>query len=288
MHLATHLTAAGPRPAALTTDHSSLLDLGHVATDVRSVLARSDVAHEVRQAIENASADAWVPSSSVTLGPPVPNPGKIVCLGRNYAEHAAEGNASVPEHPMYFMKPTTCLIGHGQAITVPTVDECVDYEGELVVVISRAGRNIAKDVALDHVGGYTIGNDVSARTWQRRTSQFAAGKMADGFGPTGPAVVTADEIDDPSNLTITTTLNDTVMQNGSTGDMVFDIATIIADLSSMTTLEPGDLIFTGTPEGVGFARNPPVWMVDGDQVTVEISSLGSLTNPVQGPGLSDR
>jgi len=217
----------------------------------------------------------------VTLRAPVLNPGKIICLGRNYAAHAAEGGAGPPPHPMLFYKPASALLGAGGTIIIPPVTTKVDYEGELAVIIGRRCKQVPPEEALDYVAGYTIANDVSARDLQRRTSQFAAGKMADTFAPLGPALVTRDEIPDPGSLSIKTTLNGQVMQDGTTSHMIFDVPFTISYISQIATLDAGDVILTGTPEGVGFARTPPVFLKEGDVISVEIEGLGILTNQVK-------
>lgn len=227
------------------------------------------------------SAAYSVPMTAVTFLPPVVRPGKVIALGRNYAEHAKEGGAEVPEHPMWFHKTHTSLNGHLQPVIIPPGTSKVDYEGELAVIIGKTCKFVSVEEALDYVAGYAVANDVSARDWQRRTTQFTAGKMVDTFGPLGPALVTKDEIPDVQKLRIRTHLNGQLMQDGHTSDMIFSVAFGIADLSRICTLEVGDVIMTGTPEGVGFARKPPVFMKEGDVVSIEIEGLGTLTNPLK-------
>lgn len=217
----------------------------------------------------------------VTLLPPVLQPGKVVALGRNYAEHAKEGGSEPPEFPMLFHKTAGALLGAGGTIIIPPLTSKVDYEGELAVIIGKTCKQVSPENSLDYVAGYTIANDVSARDLQRRTSQFTAGKMLDTFGPLGPALVTRDEVPDPGNLTIKTRLNGRVMQNGHTGNMIFSVPFTISYISHIATLQVGDVILTGTPEGVGFARTPPVFLKEGDVVEVEIEKLGVLVNPVK-------
>ena len=227
------------------------------------------------------SAAYSVPVTTVTFLPPVVRPGKVIALGRNYAEHAKEGGAEVPEHPMWFHKTHTSLNGHLQPVIIPPGTSKVDYEGELAVIIGKTCKFVSVEEALNYVAGYAVANDVSARDWQRRTTQFTAGKMVDTFGPLGPALVTKDEIPDVQNLRIRTHLNGQLMQDGHTSDMIFSVAFSIADLSRICTLEVGDVIMTGTPEGVGFARKPPVFMKEGDVISIEIEGLGTLTNPLK-------
>ena len=225
------------------------------------------------------SAPPGIQVSEVVLLTPIADPPRIFAIGRNYAEHAKEGKADVPDFPMIFFKPATTLIGAGEDIVVPPSTSKVDWEGELAVVIGTAGKRIAQEDALGYVAGYAVSNDVTARDWQRRTTQFDSGKMFDTFCPLGPAIVTSDEVD-PQNLWITTTVNGTVMQKGSTADMIFPVAQLVSYLSEAVQLLPGDIILSGTPAGVGYARETPVFLHPGDVVSVEISGLGTLTSTV--------
>jgi 2-keto-4-pentenoate hydratase/2-oxohepta-3-ene-1,7-dioic acid hydratase in catechol pathway len=211
---------------------------------------------------------------------PIARPGKVVAIGRNYREHAAELGNEVPAVPILFAKWQTCLIGPGEPIVLPAITRKVDYEGELGVVIGREVRGIGVDDALDAVAGYLCANDVSARDLQRADKQFTRAKSLDTFGPIGPRLVPASEIPDPQRLRLRTLLNGVVMQDGTTADMVFGVRELIAFVAQAITLEPGDLILTGTPSGVGEGRDPQVWLQPGDTVTVEIEGLGELTNPV--------
>jgi len=211
-------------------------------------------------------------------------PANIFCIGKNYREHAAEMDSDAPPRPIVFMKPSTALNHPDQPIRLPACSPQpeVDYEGELAVVIGKAGRDIPQDRALDQVLGYTIANDVSARWWQKQGGggQWVRGKSFDTFCPLGPVLVTADEVPDPQDLTLTTTLNDQVMQQGSTRDMIFPVAELIAFLSQDTTLLPGTVILTGTPAGVGAGRKPPVFLKPGDTVSITLEPIGTLTNTV--------
>jgi 2-keto-4-pentenoate hydratase/2-oxohepta-3-ene-1,7-dioic acid hydratase in catechol pathway len=220
--------------------------------------------------------------AAVKLLPPIPDPPKIICLGLNYADHAKEGGVPIPKDPVLFSKYATALIGHGDAIVLPPVSQEVDYEAELVIVVGQRGRHLTTEQAMEYVAGYTIGHDVSARDWQLKKDgkQWMVGKTFDTFAPTGPVLVTADEVPDPHNLGIRLRLNGQTMQNSNTNQMIFSVSAILAYLSQVFTLEPGDLIFTGTPPGVGFARKPPVYLRPGDVVEVEIDGLGLLRNPV--------
>ena len=211
-------------------------------------------------------------------------PVDIFCIGLNYVRNAQEGNANPPEHPVLFMKSTAALQHPGDPIVLPRKlrSDKVDYECELAVVIGKQCKNVARDQALDYVLGYTCANDVSARDWQIEWggSQWCRGKTFDTFAPLGPCLVTTDEIPDPNQLKIKTILNDQVMQDWSTEDMIFDVPTLIEFLSGSVTLLPGTVILTGTPHGVGGARKPPVFLNPGDTITIEIDQIGALTNPV--------
>ena len=212
-------------------------------------------------------------------------PVAFLCIGLNYRQHVAETNAKIPKFPVLFMKSPGAVQHPGGPILLPThlKSEAVDYEGELAVVIGRRCKNVARADALDCVLGYTCGNDVSARDWQKQFggSQWCRGKTFDTFAPLGPCLVTRDEIPDPGGLRIRTMLNGVVMQDANTREMIFDVPALIEFLSGSMTLLPGTVILTGTPDGVGMARTPPVWLKPGDTVTVEIEGIGQLTNPVR-------
>jgi acylpyruvate hydrolase len=220
------------------------------------------------------------PVSEVEFLAPVPRPGKVVCVGLNYRSHLAEIGEAVPEYPILFHKAATSVIGPGQAIVLPRVSRQVDYEGELAVVIGRRGKYIPEEVALSYVAGYTCANDVSAHDIEFRTSQWTSGKMLDTFCPLGPALVTRDEIPDPGCLRLTTVLNGQTVQEGYTSDMVFPVPFLVSYVSSLATLEPGDVILTGTPAGIGCNRRPQVFLQAGDRVGVRIEGIGTLANPV--------
>lgn len=211
-------------------------------------------------------------------------PTAVLCIGLNYAEHAAEGGRPAPERPVLFMKTPTAVQRPGGPIVLPRRlhSGSVDFEGELAVVIGRACKNVSRADAMTHVLGYTCANDVSARDWQRNGGggQWCRGKTFDTFAPLGPCLVTADELPGVNDLRLTTTVSGQVMQDARTADMIFDVPTLIEFLSASTTLAAGTVILTGTPPGVGFARNPPRWLAAGDEVTVEIEGIGKLTNPV--------
>lgn len=214
--------------------------------------------------------------------PPITNPGKIFCIGRNYAEHAAETGASVPEIPVVFSKFPTALTGHQSEIILPPISQQVDFEAELVVVIGKQGRNIPLEEAMDHVFGYTCGNDISARDWQkgRPGGQWLLGKTFDTFAPLGPTIITKDEIANVHQLEILLELNGNTMQHSNTKNLIFPIDFLISHLSRFCTLQPGDLLFTGTPSGVGTARKPPVYLQPEDQLVVKIDGCNDLENKV--------
>ncbi len=215
--------------------------------------------------------------------PPV-SPCNILALGLNYRKHADETNVSYPEIPIVFIKATTSSVGHMSPIFLPAAGpENVDYEAELAVIIGRKVKNIPPSESMDCILGYTCANDVSARDWQieKQKKQWARGKSFDTFCPLGPYLVTRDEIPDPQNLRIRTILNGSTVQDSNTSDMIFDIPAIVSDLSRSMTLLPGTVILTGTPEGVGFTRKPPLYLQDGDIVTIDIEKIGQLTNPVK-------
>lgn len=227
------------------------------------------------------------PLADIALSAPVPHPSKIVCVGRNYAEHATETGGSVPSEPQLFAKWANAIVGPGEPVRHPMITHALDYEAELVVVIGRRARAVAEDRALEHVLGYMCGNDISARDLQFGDVQWTRGKALDTFAPTGPWIVTEDEIPDPQGLRIRCRVDGEVMQDASTADMIFGVAEIIAFASEAITLEPGDLIFTGTPSGVGVARTPPVFLHPGSRVAVDIERIGVLENPIVGPASED-
>lgn len=216
------------------------------------------------------------------LAPLIPT--DILCIGVNYRAHALESKNEIPKTPLLFIKAGNTLNNPFDAIPLPRLSQQVDYEAELAVVIGKTAKDVSKADALNYVLGYTAANDVSARDWQRDKNlgggQYARGKSFDGFCPLGPALVTKDEILDPNQLRIRTFLNGTVMQDSTTADMIFDVPTIIASLSSTMTLRPGTVILTGTPQGVGMGRTPPVWLKNGDRICVELEKIGWLENPV--------
>ena len=280
-------STAGDRLGALVTSElgERVYDLNELdprlPADILAFLeAGSEALMLAEAAVAAAAPDRSLDPATLQLKAPVPRPGKIICIGQNYLAHAHESNASAPPYPIIFAKYNNTVIAHGEAIVVPPAVQKPDYEGELAVVIGKRGREIPEEQALEYVAGYFPLNDVSARDWQNRTSQWVIGKTPDTFCPMGPALITADEIPDVQNLRIRTVINGEVLQEGHTSLMIFPIAHLIADMSCVMTLEPGDVIATGTPAGIGAARTPPRWLRPGDVVRVEIEKVGVLENPV--------
>ena len=287
MRIATFVHEGQARLGALVTfqDQERVFDLNRLEprlpVDILAFLEGGQAALALaEEALAVAAPEQSLESAAVTLKPPIPRPGKIICIGQNYLAHAHESNASAPPYPIIFAKYNNTVIGHRDPIVVPAAVGQPDYEGELAVVIGRRGRNIPEAEALDHVAGYMPLNDVSARDWQNRTGQWVIGKTPDTFCPMGPALVTAEEIPDVQNLWLRTVIGDEVLQEGHTSLMIFSVAHLIADMSRVMTLEPGDVIATGTPAGIGAARTPPRWLRPGDVVRVEIEMVGVLENPV--------
>ena len=247
--------------------------------DLDALLARGADLEVVGRFLESAPE---ISLSAKMLLPPLRAPGKIVCVGLNYAAHSAEAGYELPAYPTLFARFASSLTGHEAPIVLPTVSEQLDYEGELVAVIGRGGRSIPKEKALDHVAGYSIFNDASIRDYQFKTPQWTIGKNFDHTGAFGPFLVTPDELPPGcKGLSLRTRLNGAVMQEASTSDMMFDVASLVSILSEVMTLSPGDLIVTGTPSGVGYARTPQVFMKPGDVCEVEIEKVGVLRNTVE-------
>jgi 2-keto-4-pentenoate hydratase/2-oxohepta-3-ene-1,7-dioic acid hydratase in catechol pathway len=233
-------------------------------------------------ALADARRNGWlVASSDAYWFAPVPRPGKIVCVGLNYRDHAEEIRLAIPTSPVIFSKFSSCVIAPGEPVVIPPTSEKVDYEAELAVVIGRRATRVAADRAYHHVLGYTTMNDVTARDFQQSDGQWQRSKSCDTFAPMGQAIVTTDEIPDPHVLRITMTLNGVVMQDSHTSQMIFRVPELIEFITSSITLEPGDVIATGTPAGVGVGRKPPVFLKPGDRMEVDIERIGGLGNPIE-------
>jgi 2-keto-4-pentenoate hydratase/2-oxohepta-3-ene-1,7-dioic acid hydratase in catechol pathway len=276
MKLVTFLRPGGlPEPGILQGDQVKPLS-GAGFADVISIIAGGPES----LARAGAAAAPSIPLSSVKLMSPIPRPPKIICVGLNYRDHAIESNMQIPTVPTIFCKFATSVIGPGDTIVLPKASTQPDYEAEFAVVIGKGGRHIPADNWREHVFGYMNLHDVSARDFQLATSQWVMGKTFDTFCPMGPYLATADEIADPHALDISLTLNGEVLQNSNTKNLIFQIPELIRHLSSVFTLEPGDVISTGTPAGVGFARKPPIYLKKGDTVVVKVQGLGELSNPV--------
>jgi 2-keto-4-pentenoate hydratase/2-oxohepta-3-ene-1,7-dioic acid hydratase in catechol pathway len=248
--------------------------------DVLSASARAVIACFV--AAEAADDTISKALSEVKLLPPIGRPPKIICVARNYAEHAKEAGLEISPIPIIFARFANTFVADGDPVIVPSVSTHLDWEGELAIIIGKNtnGRRLRREEAMDYVFGYSIFNDVTVRDYQFRVTQYTAGKNFRASGPFGPVIVTADEIADPHKLDIRTTLNGEVMQFANTETMIYDIPTILEHISDFIDLEAGDVIPSGTPAGVGFKRKPPIFLKDGDRITVEISGIGALSNPV--------
>ena len=239
-------------------------------------------AETLRDVMTRQPTGPAVPVAGLRLLPVIPNPGKIICIGLNYRDHAKEGGNPIPTYPAVFMRTTTSLVAHGQPILRPPVSDKLDFEAELAVVIGRTATRVAAGKALDHVAGYACFNDGSIRDYQRKSTQWTIGKNFDRTGGFGPELVTPDELPEGARgLRITSRVNGAIMQDGNTSDMIFDVATLIEILSEAMTLEPSDVIATGTPAGVGYARTPPLFLGDGDVCDITIDGIGTLSNPIR-------
>ena len=232
------------------------------------------------QIIDQSPTHAVLSTAEIILHAPVPRPGKIICMGHNYNDHIGIDRTTPAEFPNFFCKTANTVIGSGQPIIIPTITDQVDYEAELAVVIGRKTRRVSESEAMDFVAGYTIFNDVSARDYQKRGSQWFLGKSFDTFGPMGPALVTTDEVQDPHDLDLSLSLNGQVMQHSNTGNMIFSISYQISYLSRVMTLEPGDILSTGTPAKTELAKSLPPFMKAGDVVSIQIEGIGMLANPL--------
>lgn len=258
---------AGGAPQAGIVEGSQVRGLG---TDMISICASGQVP---------ATSGPSFELSSVKLFAPIPRPPKLICVGLNYRDHAAESRSEIPKVPTIFNKFTNVVIGPGESIVLPKASRKPDYEAEFTFVIGRGGRHISAANAMDHVFGYTIVNDVSARDFQTATTQWLMGKTFDTFAPMGPWIVTKDEIADPHNLDISLEIGGETLQKSNTRELVFRIPELVEFISTVVTLEPGDVVATGTPAGVGFARRPPRWLKPGEEVIIRIAQIGELRNP---------
>jgi len=255
-------------------DMLGLIKLGrHGKDQIASVLKWLEENESFKQEVE-------VDNTSIEVLAPISNPGKLVCVGNNYMDHCIEQNVEPPKKPMIFSKWASCIVGPNAEVNLPEDSLQVDYEAELAVIIGMEGKNIPKEQALDYVYGYTIINDISARDIQFEDVQWVRGKSYDTFAPLGPAIVTSDEIDDPHNLDIRLTVNGEPLQDSNTKHLIHKIPYIISYLSKGFTFQPGDVIATGTPHGVGVFRNPPVFLKKGDICRIEIEKVGTLENPI--------
>jgi 2-keto-4-pentenoate hydratase/2-oxohepta-3-ene-1,7-dioic acid hydratase in catechol pathway len=275
MKFVTFTESNGPaRPGLLENDE--VIDLSVEFPDLLSIVSGGESA---LLSIEKRSAGR-LPLKSLKLLSPLQNPPRIFCVGLNYRDHAIESKMEIPKVPTIFLKLPSALVGTGAAIQLPAISTQPDYEAEFAAVIGTGGRNIAKEDWEKHIFGYTILNDVSARDIQLATSQWTLGKSFDTFAPLGPAIVTKNEIADPHELSIRLSIDGEVLQDSNTRELIFKLPELIAYISSITPLVPGDIISTGTPAGVGLGRKPQRWLKPGETVTIEIEGLGALVNPV--------
>lgn len=228
-----------------------------------------------------ANSDQKINENTIQYAPAIPNAGKVICVGANYRKHAIESGLAIPEEPIYFAKYANSLSGHREEISVPKMAVEVDYEVELVAVIGKPAKNVSVEAALDYVFGYAVGNDLSVRELQFRSNQWLYGKAIDGFAPLGPYIVTTDEVPNPQTLNLKCWVNGELRQDSNTEDMIFSTAKIISDLSQIMTLQPGDVIYTGTPEGVIMGMDEKNWLKPGDEIVCEIEGLGSLVNKLR-------
>ncbi len=262
----------------------TIVDLRAVDPDLpptlRTLLAAGDDAlARAGRAAASARSDQRYARERVRLRPPIPDPEKILCIGLNYRDHAAEVKLELPQHVTVFAKWNNVLVGDGEPFVIPALSHRVDYEAELAFVIGRRAQQVAEDDAYAYIAGYTCFNDVSVRDYQMRTSQWTMGKNFDTHGPCGPFLVTRDEVPDPQNLRIRTIIGDETLQDSTTANLIFTVPRLLAELSALMTLEPGDMVATGTPAGVGTARTPKRWIKPGERVRIEIEGVGALENP---------
>jgi 2-keto-4-pentenoate hydratase/2-oxohepta-3-ene-1,7-dioic acid hydratase in catechol pathway len=280
MRLATFTHDASQRLGAV--DGDEIVDLAASLPDLpRDMIGLLEAGPEALLAVREAVARGpRLPLSDVRLDAPIARPPKFLAVGLNYADHVAEGGMETPEHPTIFNKQSTCVTGPTSPIHVPRASHVLDYEGELGFVIGRRCRHVSRDAAPDVIAGYLVVNDVSVRDWQLRVPTWTMGKSFDTHGPIGPWIVTSDELRDPHGLRLRTWVNGELRQDSNTKELIFDCFTLVEHLSTAFTLEPGDIVATGTPSGVGIARKPPQLLKAGDVVRIEIEGIGQIENPV--------
>jgi 2-keto-4-pentenoate hydratase/2-oxohepta-3-ene-1,7-dioic acid hydratase in catechol pathway len=280
MKLAT-FTHANRRRIGVVTD-AGVVDLAQAAPELPTTLLGLLEAGPTALLAAHRAAETGtpIPLADVRLEAPISRPPKFLAIGQNYADHVRESGIDTPAHPTVFNKQSTCVIGPGDAIHLPRVSSALDYESELGIVIGRRCRHVSRDDAADVIAGYLVVNDATVRDWQLRVPTWTMGKSFDTHGPIGPWIVTADEIGDPHQLRLRTFVNGELRQDSNTKELIFDCFALIEHLSTAFTLEPGDVIATGTPSGVGIARKPPALLKAGDVVRIEIEGIGSLENPV--------
>lgn len=279
-------TADGVIDVSAAISYTGSQDAGIPNTVMEAIQSGTSGIQSLKQLTEKLAKDkaaldqCLLNESGLELGPCVTHPNKIICVGLNYRKHAEETHAPIPEYPILFNKFNNTLTGHGSQVTLPKVSSKVDYEAELVIVIGQTAKDVSKEDALSYVYGYCNVNDLSARDLQLRTPQWLLGKSCDGFSPLGPYLVTADEVGNPNDLKVQCFVNGEERQNSNTSDMIFHCDEIVSYISQHMTLVPGDIILTGTPEGVvlGYPKEKQVYLADGDEVTIEIEKLGRLTN----------
>jgi acylpyruvate hydrolase len=279
--IALFLAPGNDQPRLGLADGEELIDLGAAAAtrDLTELIGGTPDWNAL--AAKARSSGARTPMALAKFLPPVPDPGKIICLGLNYADHAAEGGHARPEYPSFFLRVASSLVGHGQGLVRPRVSDKLDYEAELVLVVSKRARHLTAANALDAVAGYSCFNDGSLRDYQRKTGQWTIGKNFDATGAFGPWFVPAADLPQgAAGLKIESRLNGQVMQSDNTRNMLFPVIETLCLVTEAMTLDPGDLIVMGTPSGVGYARKPPVWMKAGDRIEIEIEGIGVLSNPV--------
>jgi len=268
-------------------DGEEVVDLSIVAPDVPGELVDiieggDDCLKQIAEAVASAGEDARIPLRDIDWLPPTRKAGKIICLGLNYAAHAAEGGHDRPEYPSFFMRGNSSLVAHEKPIFRPLASETLDYEAELVAIVGKRAKHVKQDEALDYIWGYSVFNEASIREYQRKTAQWTIGKNFDNTGGFGPIVVTADELPPGADgLKIQTRLNGEVLQDATTDMMLFNVKETVELLTECLTLEPGDLLVMGTPSGVGHARKPPLWMKAGDTCEIEIENIAILRNPIE-------